>query len=143
MTLTTRIELRLASYGFNRSLLLRVMIRFGHTKLRSLRTEAVAGRGPRGFVLRQTMNALERRVLRKAVSAHTCTARLQIVDDQSWSKLEEYGDHPYTEQVLTVDTVAIDDLIARGEVPPPTVVKIDVEGAEIAVLHGMRHTIEE
>ena len=64
MTLTTRIELRLASYGFNRSLLLRVMIRFGHTKLRSLRAEAVAGRGPRGFVLRQTMNALERGVLR-------------------------------------------------------------------------------
>ena len=49
---------------------------------------------------------------------------------------------PNTEQVIEVELVAIDDLLARGELRPPTVVKIDVEGAEIAVLEGMRETIE-
>ncbi len=81
-------------------------------------------------------------VIAKAVSAHGGRGRLQIVDDQSWSKLEEYGEHPYTERVIEVDLVAIDDLVAAGELRPPTLVKIDVEGAELAVLEGMRATIE-
>jgi FkbM family methyltransferase len=82
-------------------------------------------------------------VIDKAVSATTGRAQLQVVDDQSWSKLADYGDHPLTEQVLEVDTVAIDDLIAAGEIKPPTVVKIDVEGAELAVLEGMARTLAE
>jgi FkbM family methyltransferase len=81
-------------------------------------------------------------VIDKAVAAHSGRGRLQVVDDQSWSKLVEYGAHPYTELVIDVDLVAIDDLIAGGGLPPPRVVKIDVEGAEIAVLEGMRATIE-
>jgi FkbM family methyltransferase len=80
-------------------------------------------------------------VIAKAVSSHAGRGRLQVVDDQSWSKLEEYGEHPNTEQVIEVELVAIDDLVGSGELPPPTLVKIDVEGAEIAVLEGMRQTI--
>lgn len=82
-------------------------------------------------------------VIDKAVSSHTGVARLQVVDDQSWSKLEEYGAHPFTEEVIEVETVTLDDLVAAGAMPPPTVVKIDVEGAELAVLEGMRCVIEQ
>jgi FkbM family methyltransferase len=81
-------------------------------------------------------------VIAKAVSAHAGVGRLQIVDDQSWSKLEDYGEHPYTEEVIDVELVAIDDVVADGQVKPPTLVKIDVEGAEIAVLEGMQRTLE-
>ncbi|MGI8863912.1 MAG: FkbM family methyltransferase [Solirubrobacteraceae bacterium] len=82
-------------------------------------------------------------VIPKAVSARSGVGRLQIVDDQSWSKLEEYGEHPNTEQVIEIELVSIDDLVASGAIAPPTLVKIDVEGAELAVLEGMHTTITQ
>lgn len=89
------------------------------------------------------LNSLDNiEVIAKAVSAHSGTGRLQIVDDQSWSKLEEYGEHPYTEKVIEIELVSIDELLEAGALLPPTLVKIDVEGAEIAVIEGMRATIE-
>ncbi len=77
-------------------------------------------------------------VLEKAAAAHRGRGRLQLVDDRSWSKLEGFGEHPGTELVVEVELVTIDELQLR----PPTVVKVDVEGAELTVLEGMVTTLE-
>ena len=82
-------------------------------------------------------------VVEKAAAAAAGEGRLQVVDDQSWSKLDAYGSHPGTERVVDVELVAIDDLVRAGELRPPTVVKLDVEGAEISALEGMRATLAE
>jgi FkbM family methyltransferase len=42
---------------------------------------------------------------------------------------------------LTVRTVALDDLIAHGELPRPDLLKIDIEGAEILALRGAEKTL--
>lgn len=44
---------------------------------------------------------------------------------------------------LVVKVVAIDDLVGRGDLPAPSVMKIDVEGAEELVLRGARRTIRD
>ncbi|MDX6659191.1 MAG: hypothetical protein QOJ55_13, partial [Solirubrobacteraceae bacterium] len=57
-------------------------------------------------------------VVEKAVAAAGGEGRLQVVDDQSWSKLEEYGAHPGTEQVLDVPVIALDEQISAGALAP-------------------------
>jgi FkbM family methyltransferase len=42
----------------------------------------------------------------------------------------------------TVKLVSVDDLVATGQAPPPTVLKIDVEGAEGLVLKGAAATLD-
>ena len=50
------------------------------------------------------------------------------------------GDHP--DETISVDTVDGDALVARGEIQPPDILKVDAEGAEAEVLRGLEGTIE-
>lgn len=45
--------------------------------------------------------------------------------------------------MIDVELVTVDELLAAGQLRPPTVVKIDVEGAELAVIEGMRATLAQ
>ena len=81
-----------------------------------------------------------------AVSVHACAvgansgrAQLLEVSERSWSHLADRGRHPLTVGAVDVDVVALDDL----DLPPPALVKIDVEGSEASVLRGMADVLRE
>jgi FkbM family methyltransferase len=50
----------------------------------------------------------------------------------------EFGLPPLTERVRIVK---LDEFISQEELPPPDVIKVDVEGAELKVLQGARETL--
>ncbi len=70
-----------------------------------------------------------------AVSDVMGTARFDGSGDNSMAHLASDG-------ALTVETVTLDHVVLTQGEPPPQVLKIDVEGAEVAVLQGGRRTIE-
>ncbi len=53
-------------------------------------------------------------VIERAAFERSGSGRLQLVEDSSWSKLEDAGPHELTETVVEVELVALDDLVERG-----------------------------
>lgn len=56
------------------------------------------------------------------------------------------GNSPSLRQVgsrgnVNVKTDAIDNLISKGEIPAPDIIKLDIEGAEILALRGMKNLL--
>ncbi len=78
-------------------------------------------------------------VVEAAAAARSGVAELVVVRDRLWTRLASVGDHHESEARVEVRTMALDDVDA----PPPTVVKIDVEGAELDVLAGMTRLLRE
>ena len=72
-----------------------------------------------------------------------------VVDDENWGGAGTggagfgKGSIDEDEGDLEVSTVIGDDLIEQGEIPKPTVVKIDVEGAEPLVIEGLRNGLSQ
>lgn len=90
----------------------------------------------------RALNALENlRIFGKALSKENATLELLVSRDPTGSKLASTGAAPDTEGVIQVETVALDDFIGREALSPPSVVKIDVEGAELDVIAGMTETL--
>ncbi len=78
----------------------------------------------------------------EAVGAVGGRAQLLVVGEASWSHLASTGRHADVRAEIDVAVVAIDELVASGAIPPPDVLKIDTEGAELQAIAGMRATIE-
>jgi FkbM family methyltransferase len=77
-------------------------------------------------------------VLTCAAGRRTGTAKLELREESTWAKL---ADESTAGPTVDVEIVAIDDLVDAGRILPPSFVKIDVEGAELDVIEGMRRTI--
>ncbi|MDQ3678315.1 MAG: FkbM family methyltransferase [Actinomycetota bacterium] len=77
----------------------------------------------------------------EAVGDASGRAQLLVVGEASQSMLASLHRRADTRERIDVDVVALDDLVSTGAIPPPDVLKIDTEGAEVLVLEGMRETI--
>ena len=75
-----------------------------------------------------------------AVSDKPGEAVIRIPKNLATASLIWHRDDPSAVEVM-IKTVVIDDLVEAGQLPAPSFVKIDVEGAEGQVLQGMRRTL--
>ncbi len=88
------------------------------------------------------LNAFSHAEIREeAVGCAGGAARLLVVGEASWSHLASTGRHADVREEIDVAVVAIDELVAAGAIPPPDVLKLDTEGAELQALQGMRATL--
>jgi FkbM family methyltransferase len=77
-------------------------------------------------------------VFANAVGRCAGNVKLALREESTWAKL---ADADTTGPTLEVPMVAIDDLVEAETIRPPSLVKIDVEGAELEVIEGMRRTL--
>jgi FkbM family methyltransferase len=78
------------------------------------------------------------RVLNVALSRTDGRGELILAHHVGGAVLAEAGVPPDAAGCVVVQTRVIDTLVERREIEPPDIVKIDVEGAEMDVLQGMR-----
>ncbi|MFC7227998.1 FkbM family methyltransferase [Salinirubellus salinus] len=87
-------------------------------------------------------NNLDAKIIPVALSDIEGKVDLAVAGDQVGE-----GEHAIatgrTARTVEVEVNRGDGLIDRCDLPEPTVIKIDVEGAEFAVLNGLRSTLQE
>jgi FkbM family methyltransferase len=87
------------------------------------------------------LNAIRNiRLLEVAASDKHGKAVIRFAENLATASMIWHRNDPAATE-LAIKTVAVDDLVAAGDLAHPTFVKIDVEGAEGAVLLGMRGTL--
>jgi len=77
-----------------------------------------------------------------AVGSDTCRDELVMTEWDGGATLSKFPSGPAAPiDRIEVQVVSLDEFIPSRRLPPPTFVKIDVEGAELEVIEGMRRTI--
>jgi FkbM family methyltransferase len=88
------------------------------------------------------LNNLENvHVFNEAVADRGGRADLNLAHHLGGAVLAVSGEPPDMSGSMVVDVVALDDIVARRGLRPPTLLKIDVEGAELLVLQGAHQLI--
>jgi FkbM family methyltransferase len=76
------------------------------------------------------------KIVSKALGEHSGHAKLETRTGSGTGYISDTGDED-------VEITSIDELVDSGALPPPTFLKIDVEGGEMAVLRGAKNVIEK
>jgi FkbM family methyltransferase len=74
-----------------------------------------------------------------ALADRESTARFVVPEESSGSHLADVKDG--VGETFDVQVTTLDAFLARTDAPPPTVIKLDIEGAELRALDGMRQTL--
>jgi FkbM family methyltransferase len=82
-------------------------------------------------------------LIEAAVTEQSGTLEFVIMPESSMGKLttSSFQQKHHGGQTIRVRAVTLDALLAAGEVQPPAVMKIDVEGAELMLLRGARNLL--
>ena len=88
------------------------------------------------------LNDVDAKIIEAALSNTNGTIDLALTGDESGEGKHSIatGDDTGT---IEVKTAKADTIIDEWQLPKPTVVKIDVEGAEMSVLRGMKNTLQD
>ncbi|TYL38884.1 hypothetical protein CV102_10275 [Natronococcus pandeyae] len=93
------------------------------------------------------LNGVDLTVVERALSNRSKRARLIADSDkpgmQYGTVATDASDPDTGETRRVVETVSGDELVRNGDVPPPDIIKIDVEGTAPAVLEGLEESIAE
>jgi FkbM family methyltransferase len=76
-----------------------------------------------------------------AVAREGGRASLIVSDVSAFSRLASVNVPTGARETIEVEVTSVDEFVRRDGAPAPDVVKIDVEGAELEVIAGMRETI--
>lgn len=82
-------------------------------------------------------------ICQAAVGERNGHAELVLADHSGGAALASVPKPPDARGSIQVKKVTLDEVIASRKFPPPNVVKIDVEGAELQVLQGMTNTLND
>lgn len=81
-------------------------------------------------------------VIEKAVASESGKGQLLLTRHPGGATLITDHRPPDATEVVSTEMVSLDDLVAKKEIPPPSMAKIDVEGAEMGVLLGMEQILQ-
>jgi FkbM family methyltransferase len=82
-------------------------------------------------------------VIEKAVSSHLGQAKPLLDTNPVKSAVSQFRTSDDVTGEMAIEAVQIDQVVVNQQVPPPALVKIDVEDTDYAVMQGMTHTLYE
>ncbi len=67
---------------------------------------------------------------------------LAVNEDPGLPYVHTWGQNTELERIIQLETVSLDHLIETGLIPPPDILSIDAQGAEVRIMRGARKALE-